>query len=186
VCAHAADPTCVPTEICGDCLDNDGDGLVDYEDDACCQAHAALDVRRMRLNGTPGKVRGNRLRVKARRVAFDAATLDPMHQDTTLQISDGAGTVFCQTIPAEHWTHRRARIFRFKDKAGAFAGGLRKGAFKVKKDGRIVFGAKGKQVALPSTSGQAVTVTLRVGAQCSQMQLGLHARRRVERGLVFP
>jgi hypothetical protein len=176
----------VPAEICGDCLDNDGDGRVDYEDEDCCQVQAALDMRRMRLNAAPGPVRGNRIRMKARDVAFDAATFDPTREDTTLQISDGSGTVFCRTIEAAHWKHRRARVFRFKDKAGTFAGGLRKGAFKVKKNGRIVFGTKGKRVTLASTSGQAVTVTLRVGAQCSQRQLGLRAGRRVARGLVFP
>ncbi|HWP65999.1 MAG TPA: hypothetical protein VNO26_08815 [Candidatus Limnocylindria bacterium] len=187
-CTHTAAPSCVPAEVCGDCLDNDGDDLVDYEDEDCCAAQAGLDVRRMRLKPTTTtqNVRGNRLRMKVRNVAFEAAALDPTAEDTTLQIADGAGQLFCQTVPAEHWKNRNERVFRFKDKTGAFAGGLAKGTFKVKKNGRIMFAAKGKRVTLVPTSGQAVTVTLRVGGQCAQMQLGMRALRRAERGLVFP
>jgi hypothetical protein len=185
VCTHGVDPSCVATEICGDCADNDGDGLMDYEDDDCCAVGGGLEVRRMKLNPTQGTMRGNRMRMKVRHAPFDAARLDPATQDVTLQVSDGAGMVFCHTIAATNWTHRR-RAFKFKDKAGAFAGGLRKGVFRMKKNGRIVFGTKGKRVLLPATSGQAMTVTLRVGEQCVQAQVGMRAHKRVSRGLVFP
>jgi hypothetical protein len=185
-CVHASIPSCVPAEICGDCLDNDGDGQVDYEDSDCCGSQAGLEIRRMKLNPTTEKVKATKLRLKAKHVAFDAASLDPAHQDTTLQIADGAGQVFCQTITADHWTHKKKRVFRFKDKPGAFAGGLARGAFKLKKNGKIAFNAKGKKMVLSPTSGQAITVTLRVGEQCAQMQLGMRGARRAGHGLVFP
>ena len=41
-------------------------------------------------------------------------------------------------------------------------------------------------MVLSPTSGQAITVTLRVGEQCAQMQLGMRGARRAGHGLVFP
>ena len=180
--ACSATPACEhPAEICGDCIDNDGDGLVDYEDPDCCDAPAALTLRRLMLKPTTAKVRGNRLNLRVRSTNFTPAGFDPSAQDTTLQIADASGTIFCKTVSAPNWKHAK-RTFRFRDKKNTFAGGLRKGKFKVKKNGQIVFRTRGKKVDIRPTDG-AVRVTLRVGNQCAQSTALLHPKRKA---LVFP
>jgi hypothetical protein len=106
-----------------------------------------------------------------------------MTQDTSLQIADADGQVFCQTITAENWKHPRRRIYRFKDKAGVFAGGLSRGKFTMKKNGEVTFATRGKKMELRPIDGQDVTVTVRVGNQCAQSQMTLRSQRK---GLVFP
>src|SRR5262249_19009613 len=54
VCTHtpSTSPECqVPTEICGNCIDDDGDGLTDFEDPDCCAGatQAALTIKKARL-----------------------------------------------------------------------------------------------------------------------------------------
>ena len=61
------------------------------------------------------------------------------------------------------WKHPRRRVYRFNDKAGTFAGGLRKGRFKVKKSGKVLFLTRGKKMNLRSTDGHDIHVTVRVG-----------------------
>jgi hypothetical protein len=183
VCAHTADPSCEPREICGNCLDDDADGLVDAEDPDCCAGPVALDLRKLKVRLAGGKITGNRLRMKARATRFVAANLDPMSQDTSLQISEPNGQVFCQTIAARNWKHPSRRLYRFRDKAGSFAGGLKKGNFKVKRNGKVLFRTRGKKVSMHAMTGQNVLVTLRVGNQCAQTQMNLRAKRK---GLVYP
>jgi hypothetical protein len=182
-CADAAcanDPGCQNgggKEICGDCIDNDGDGLVDFDDPDCCAAPMPLDVRRLKLKATAKKRTGTRIRLKAGFSDYTPAGFDPMAGNTTVQISDPSGLVFCQTMPSAAWTHRRPTVFRFKDKTGAIAGGLRKSRFKMKKSGAIKFRTAGKQVAIRPTSGQNLTVTIGVGGQCSQATTSITSRK---------
>ena len=183
VCQHTADPSCQPREICGNCIDDDGDGLVDAEDPDCCSAPVALDLRKLKIRLAGGKAKGNRLRMKARSIQFAMQSMDPVTQDTSIQISDGHGQVFCQTIAAKNWKHPNRRTYRFRDKAGSFAGGLKQGNFKMKKSGKVLFRTRGKKVSLRSTTGENVLVTLRVGNQCAQTHMSLHTKGK---GLVFP
>src|SRR3989442_1409242 len=110
-------------------------------------------------------------------------SFDPGSEDTSIQISDANGQVFCQTVAARNWTHPRRRTFRFKDKKGLFAGGLRNGKFRLKKTGEIMFRTRGKRVALRATDGRDVNVTVRVGDRCAQSRMTLRLKRK---GLVFP
>jgi hypothetical protein len=174
-CAGA--PGCENVEACGDCIDNDGDGLVDYQDPDCCGAPAALDVRRLMLRPAPKNKNAKRLRLKVRDTGFAANKLDPMHADTTLQLSDPAGTIVCQRIPASAWTHRRPRSFRFKDKTGTVAGGVKMARFAMKRTGRVPFQTIGKSMILGTTLGHDVTVTVGVGEQCSGATTQMHAKR---------
>jgi hypothetical protein len=117
------------------------------------------------------------------RAAFQPPEFDQMSQDTSLQIADANGQVFCHTIEAQNWKHPRRRIYRFKDKARAFAGGLGRGKFVMKKKGGIAFTTAGKKMQLPATAGGEMVVTLRVGNQCAQAQMNLRTNRK---GFVFP
>jgi uncharacterized repeat protein (TIGR01451 family) len=169
-------PACQQAEVCGDCVDNDGDGLADYDDPDCCAAPEVLEVRRLMLRPAPRKANAKRLLVKVRDTGFAAETLDPMRSGATLQISDPSGMILCQPIPAAAWTHRNLRSFRFLDKTGTVAGGLKRARFAMKRNGRVPFRALGKSVILGTTDGHDVMVTVGVGGRCSQSMTQLRAK----------
>ena len=182
-CAHEAIANCrPPVEICGDCIDNDGDGLVDWEDPDCCEQLLALQPRRVMLK-RPGAKGRNRMRVKAIYSQFAPAGFDPTRDDTSLQISDGTGPVVCATVPAGHWMRPTARRFSFCDKDGAFAGGLRDGRFVKRHSGRLVFRATSRKLPDQVVEGKNVRITVRVGNQCSQSTMELRAKKKA---LVYP
>ncbi len=180
-CANA--PECRPRETCGNCIDDDGDGLVDYEDPDCCREAGALVVERMTLEPAGLERRGNRLAMKARYATSVPPLFDPLAQDTTLQLSDAHGPLFCQTIARAHWKRAHRRRYRFKDGRGRFAGGLEKGRFKVKRNGSVLFRAHGKNVILRATDGDDILVTVRVGNQCTRATMSL---RTTKKALRFP
>ena len=172
----AGNPACGTFEVCGDCVDNDGDGLVDYQDPDCCAAPHALQVRRMMLRPAPKRATAKRLRLKVRDSGFDRTSLDPRLAGATLQISDPAGTILCQPIPAAAWIHRNPRSYRFRDKTGTVAGGLKRARFRMKRNGKVAFRALGKTMVLGTTDGHDVKVTVGVGAQCSQSMTQLRSK----------
>jgi len=181
--ACAADPGCKAgkVEICGDCIDNDGDGLVDYDDPDCCTDTSALDVRKLRLRPVAKNPNGRRLAMTARYASLPA-DFDPM-KGATLQLSDPSGTLFCETMPASAWKHPNAHVFRYRDKTGTLAGGLKRSRFKMKKQGGAVFRTMGKKVALGQTDGHDVKVTVAVGGRCAQSMTQLRARGAT---MIFP
>jgi hypothetical protein len=184
-CANA--PNCVH-EICGNCIDDDHNGLVDYEDPACCADGTAwMAVKKLMLRPTvtiaTAKIHGNRIRLRTRYSTMGLTVFDPSTQDTSIQISDSEGTLFCTTIAASHWKHPRKRLYRFSDKKGTFAGGLRKGRFKVMKSGKVLFSTRGKKMSLRSTDGHAVRITVRVGSVCGIETKNLRVKKKA---LVFP
>ena len=180
-CGHTDVAGCGP-EQCNDGIDNDGDGLVDYEDPDCCREAGALVVERMTLEPAGLERRGNRLAMKARYATSVPPLFDPLAQDTTLQLSDAHGPLFCQTIARAHWKCAHRRRYRFKDGRGRFAGGLEKGRFKVKRNGSVLFRAQGKNVILRATDGDDILVTVRVGNQCTRATMSL----RTTKALRFP
>ena len=78
-------------------------------------------------------------------------------------------------------------MFRFRDRTGTQAGGLQKVRFKIRKDGRVVFRAKGRKMQFRAPAGNGVGVTLRVGDQCTSATAALRSRR-AQSGtrMVFP
>jgi hypothetical protein len=183
----ANNPVC-KVEICGDCIDNDGDGKVDFEDDDCCDNTNSLVISRMAVRTKPqaGK---NKLRLKAQYAARAPEGFDPQAQGTTLQIRDSDGNFFCHQIPLKtdrKWLKKG--IWKLKDKSGLMAGGLNRARFKVrKKDGRVIFNARGKKMQFRDVVGTEVTVTLAVGNQCTQQVASLRTKKGVKNGhaLVF-
>src|SRR2546422_9853953 len=86
-------------EICANCIDDDSNGLTDFEDPACCAGvqSFALTVRRGQL-----RPRGatSRLRLKTTLAETGLATVNPLQQDVFLQIRPAGGTeVLCAKIP---------------------------------------------------------------------------------------
>jgi hypothetical protein len=174
----SASPHCLPeTEICGDCIDNDGDGLVDYEDPDCCSQRVALAVRKMTLRPTSIRTHGDRIRLQGVYAPFALDGFDPLTQNTSIQISDELGQLFCATIDAEHWMRQNRRTVSFWDKQGLFASGLSDGRFTLTRKGQIIFRTHGRRVSLRNPDGDTVRVTVRVGQTCSQTTANLQAKK---------
>jgi hypothetical protein len=96
--------------VCDNCLDDDGDGLIDAEDPVCCATPQPLSV-------TDARFRPHRstLRVHATLPAGTFADLDPRRQDVMLQIRSDAGELVCCTIVSTQWQKLFKRTFGFFD-----------------------------------------------------------------------
>jgi hypothetical protein len=186
-----ADPDCagqdvcrspLPREDCNNCIDDDGDGLVDAEDPDCCWKNMTMVVKRMVLK--PGNAHGRRLRLKSIYFPMVPPIFSPTSINTRIQISDSEGQIFCQTIPAKYWKSKRhGKVFRFRDKKGLYAGGLRGGKFKIKRNGQVIFRTNGKKLMLRRPVGNSVRVTVAAGDSCSSTTAQLRTKKS---RLVFP
>jgi hypothetical protein len=170
-------------EICGDCVDNDNDGMIDYEDGDCCTEQRVMTIKKVFLKKPSAGPRGRKLRINSIFSQSTPAGFNPLQQDTSLQIADASGQLFCHTITADHWMSRRPRRYKFWDMQRMFAGGLSDGKFMVKKNGRIIFNTVGRKVRLRSVEGSMVRITVRVGGQCSTSTAAL---RTSKKALRFP
>jgi hypothetical protein len=190
VCADgdcANNPLC-RTEICGNCIDDDGDGKVDYEDDDCCDNTGGMTIRKMTVR-TKSEVGKNRLVFKALYSPRVDPDFNPATAGTTLQLRDADGNFFCQDIPFKSNPRRiKMGVFKFRDKTGLMAAGLRKAKFKIaKKDRHATFKTRGRKMAFREPVSNDVLVTLRVGSQCTQATAELHTKRaKIGKRLVYP
>jgi hypothetical protein len=191
-CGHTAIPDCgsigggggKPKEICGDCIDNDGDGLVDFDDPDCCDTTMPLDLKRLAIKTPANPAAGMRLKIRGGFAPQVPAGFDPMTANTTVMITDASGVVFCRTMPAAAWQHPNSKVFRFRDKTGTIAGGINRSRFKMLKSGPIKFRTNGKHMAdIRRTDGQNVKVTIAVGGKCSTAVMQLRSK---PHAVVFP
>lgn len=178
----ANDPACTG-EMCGNCVDDDGDGLVDYEDGDCCDDTSTLVLSEMLLRATAPQVGKNTLRIKARYASQPPAGFDPGLQGTTLLLADDQGNFLCQAIPFKSdpvWTAKG--VFKFRDETGLMSNGLREATFRIQreKSAHPLFTTEGEGMQYRSPSGKVVTVTVRVGTQCSQTTATLKTKRGVK------
>ena len=94
---------------CGNCIDDDGDGLVDAEDPDCCADPQTLMItktRRMRA----------RLQIKGRLAAGAFAGIDPRQADVQLVLRDAQGAVACCAVPPDQWRKVLGRVYWFRDR----------------------------------------------------------------------
>jgi hypothetical protein len=156
--------TTVPREICGDCIDNDGDGLTDLEDPECCAAAqaAALDLRASRLRPVAGGV-GVSLAGIFPDVGLAAGTAST--DDVFVQLREaGRADFLCVRIPAaDVKRHGRRAIFKDPKHAVASARGVDVLKLKERKNGSGALAVKGRSVTLtlPAAGTLQVTVGLR-------------------------
>jgi hypothetical protein len=115
--------TTVPaaTEACGTCADEDVNGLVDFEEPACCPAAGVrtLAVRKARLTSQGADTL----------VALDATVPSTAlgdvvpGRDLFLQLRvDGGPALFCAHIPAARFVLKRGNLAVFSDRAQSVAG----------------------------------------------------------------
>ncbi len=168
-------------EICGNCIDDDGNGLVDYEDPACCTQPAALEVFHGRFNGLAKKGHG-RLRLRSKLGAIGISEQTPLSEDTTIQFRNANGELLCATVAHQHWMRMHGDS-KFWDRSGLLAQGLQDGTIRVKKDGTIVFRTFSNIMDLSKYNQSTLSVTVRVGNKCSR---GTVILRQKKDRLIFP
>lgn len=152
-------------EICGNCLDDDGNGLIDAEDPACCGVPFTGTRQRGKLR--PRGDGTTKLKLKPS-LAASGLAVDPPSEEVSLVIrSAEEPEVFCATIPQGGFV-RKGKKFRFRDKKGQVpeANGLTKIVVREKKSGELRFISVGKRVPYPFGSSSDATersVTMTVG-----------------------
>src|SRR4029077_20310218 len=89
--------TTLPAEVCGNCIDDDGDGLVDDEDSACCPQQGTLDLRLVHLHPRRNRSTGI-LKIHGRLIGADFAQVDPTRVEVSLQATDADVSLACCTL----------------------------------------------------------------------------------------
>jgi predicted outer membrane repeat protein len=108
--------TLVGAETCGDCLDNDGNGLADFEDPSCCPPANTLTLRIRKAQLIPQRS-GTLLGLDTTIQKGAAAGLDPLTQDVFLQMREQGGRqLLCARMPASRFIKRRGKLFQFLDR----------------------------------------------------------------------
>ncbi|MFN8543231.1 MAG: hypothetical protein U0807_03380 [Candidatus Binatia bacterium] len=179
-------PLGVP-EICDDCVDNDGNGLVDFDDPACCAQPVGTTLKRGRIRPR-GELSG--LKLRGRVVSGEIARVDSTRTGVQVQITERTGrNVLCAQVPGSRIVFKRKkRLYLFRDKAGAVAGakGLDKVALRLGKAGRVSVRVRGKNAHFRTPAPGRLTVTLgfldptpgHAANQCAQMTQSFRVRKR--------
>jgi hypothetical protein len=180
-------------EVCGNCIDDDGNGTIDFEDPACCAQLRTfrMAVSRARIIPQTGS---SRLKLRANLARAGLARVDPSAQDLVLQVKPQQGSeVLCAQVPAGRFI-ARGKTFRFTDKLAAVesARGITRMTVRIRGDGSVVFVATGKQVRIGAAQEGPfqVTVGFRGGGalagenRCSTTTQSFRASRRG--GLLAP
>jgi large repetitive protein len=177
--------TVVPTtttlpaaEVCDNCRDDNGNGLVDAEDPACCTAQP-LTFTQARFR--PGK---STLRATATLADGAFASVDPRVDDVRVQIRTDSGEQVCCAIGKEHWQRLFGQTFGFFDQKMTLCPPLRCVKLAVPKNGQARATVIVGRVKPGSPLLSSAEVTIDAGSQCASGQLTLHPKGK--RGAVFP
>jgi len=159
----AGDPVCAQPgqEICGNCIDDDGNGQTDFEDAVCCQGSptVGLAIKQGRL--VPGTAT-TRVTLRALLGAGGVPPVNPLLQDVYLQIRPESGTdVLCAHIPGSEFG-RKGRRFTFFDPAHSItsAHAIDRLTLTIRNDGKFVVRLTGKQVDLGLPDDDKLWLTL--------------------------
>jgi hypothetical protein len=166
----------VTTEVCSDCVDNDGNGLTDYEDERCCTA-TALNINHARfLAGRKGSGYG-KLSVNAILAGSQYASADPRKESVTIQFSTKSGPVICTTVPTTAWTRIKKKVprqIRFRDKSRTLYQGLQQGIMELRSTG-IGFKLTSPRMDVSGFTGD-LTATVQIGGRCGTATVPLEKR----------
>jgi uncharacterized repeat protein (TIGR01451 family) len=156
-------------ERCDNCIDDDGDGLIDAEDPDCCVPQP-LTVTQTRFKPARATLRLNAM------LPDDVfAGVDPRRDEIRLQIRDADGTLACCTIPSHDWQKLFHRTFGFFDQKMTVCPSVRCVKLVLPKKGAeratIILGH-----ASASTARSPIEITMSAGNQCTQGQVSVRPR----------
>ena len=144
-----------PIEQCGNCTDDDGDGLVDLDDPDCCAASGTLSIERWKA----GRRRGRQtVRLDGTIGGVDLGS-PPAATDVVVQIDrPGAGPI-CARIPASK-LRAAGRALRFEDAKVTFgpAQGIRQLVLRRKKSGALRLTAAAKSSGLSAGGDPSIVL----------------------------
>lgn len=174
--------TTLPPEICGNCLDDDGDGAVDFDDSDCCAIKTSIVLKRY-------SVRPRRdddttyTKVRSCLPLPDKSLINPFVQDLHVQLRDESGTFFCAVINHEKFMRLHSRAIAFWDRSetkNPMARGIQDVAFtKSKCTGFYLFGPHMQYLA-EQHDGYTMTIGLQnpfvtENNVCASTQSGLQS-----------
>jgi hypothetical protein len=107
-CPADPDPACTPggEQVCGDCTDDDGDGLADLLDPDCAAALAPLALKRGAL--APGAAGDEDALLLHATVPAVPGGLDPRADGMTISLAGEGGPIACVEVPpGDGWKTNR-------------------------------------------------------------------------------
>ena len=137
-------------EICGNCIDDDGNGLTDFEDPACCPTARSFTMLVRKLLLKPRGSGRTRLRLKTTLAQAGLADVDPLTEDVYLQIRrTGMLDALCAKVPASHFMHMH-KAFKFWDNHHrvASAKNIDDMTIVVRSDGSVRLRTQGRRVRM--------------------------------------
>ncbi|MGH6691633.1 MAG: hypothetical protein ACREF4_13255, partial [Gammaproteobacteria bacterium] len=132
----------VPLEICGNCVDDDEDGLVDLADPACCAPEHTAAMHLVEGLIDPA-VATSRLRLAATLGA--PVPLSPEGQQVLLQLGTAPNGSFCASMAPSAFRGTAEKL-RLGGAATPGARGVRRMVLKQGADGAIRWRARGRRV----------------------------------------
>jgi len=149
-------------EVCGNCVDDDANGYIDYEDTHCCPHPAALEGASVTV--VPSSA-GDELTVNAR---FPSGTLtepNPLLDDVTVQVRAGRKLLLCGTIGHQFWT-KSGETYRFRPRGTPATRGLPETFVRVLPTGAVAVRMEALRPGLARLTDADWRVTFRIGDGC--------------------
>jgi uncharacterized repeat protein (TIGR01451 family) len=168
-------------EQCGNCVDDDGDGAIDWEDRDCCPQPAPLTITRGRFLTSEGSLEEGKLRLRALLPPV-FGKLDPAVDGMTIQLRNPAGQLLCARLDHERWRRVRKR-YVFRDNGSGAAAGLTAATLRRLAGGRLDFRALGSRIDLRGYLEPEFTLLVGVGSRCVAGRAPLRTTRK---GAIYP
>ena len=166
-------------EDCGNCIDDDGEGLTDFEDPSCCtDGGPALSLQRGLVKPAKGK---SRLQLKgALAGTIPAVTATGL----AVQLRPANGSeLLCARIAPEKF-RRKGKAVRFSDKNGQLsgAGGVASLLLKSRKNGPVALTLAAKQASFATPPAGPLSITFGFGSgttagQCATVTPTFRAKK---------
>ncbi|HZP40751.1 MAG TPA: hypothetical protein VFD84_04470 [Candidatus Binatia bacterium] len=152
-------------EICGNCLDDDGNGLTDFEDPACCAQLQQFAMDRVRSTLKPKRGVSNFLLHSRLASAGLGSHVNPMMmgQDVFVQVrpTSSRDDILCAWIPAKKFMGKHKKFtFWDRNRRVKSAKGLSDMTLIVGKKGRLRLRTHGPRVQMESPGATTVRVTV--------------------------
>jgi ELWxxDGT repeat protein len=151
--------TTVVPEICGNCIDDDHDGLTDLEDPACCSSAGTMHIEHIRIVPRRGR---SGLTLKGGLHGMDMGGLRAGGRDVVLELRAADGPAFCARIPAASLVADK-RGLRFNDprQSTTSAGGVTLLRLDAARNGTVSLSAQGPATRFLAPGGGPLAI--RVG-----------------------
>ncbi|MFN8542770.1 MAG: hypothetical protein U0807_00950 [Candidatus Binatia bacterium] len=151
--------------MCGNCRDDDDDGLTDFEDPDCCAQPASLNGTTIEILPADHVGGPARFALGAHLPPAGSADTSPLVDDVTIQVRAGASPIACANLGHLYW-EGAGKTFRFRPPGRRFPPNLTSALVRVLPDGTIAVRATGARAGIDGRAGSEWQVAVRIGARC--------------------